>query len=309
MPIRGVVFGHVVAYYNFLMIILCYSLYIYDWKVLGTHPRTAWPSWFPQISDTFVLYPGTWISRIGLGTGATCLAMAQFFVYQTSKLNGTCGGLILLWVSIFACFLLSVVAAVCENWNEPTCRGMTSVHATSAVVFFVIYDIYMIIMSVFYCLNPSPRLSKTTTQLLGICTAISIISKARFLPADSQSLFSTSYLFDWPCWDNLPGPEKIALFEYFDVACIMSWTNLVISYQCADVEIEIHAATGHILETGLSDQEAGAGGDLPLGETEKPPALNVSMNICGLYATLMAIGAVLLPLLFLDTRFRLGLAL
>jgi len=102
------------------------------------------------------------------------------------------------------------VGAVCES-ADPHCRGNHLVHSASAIIFFVIYDIYMLTFSL------------ATLDITGLTIAtFSAITKTRWTFEPNANLLNTNNPFS-PMLRSL---DPVAVFEWSDVALIMAWSLL-----------------------------------------------------------------------------------
>lgn len=199
------------------------------------------PAFLPMLSDTFVPQPGNFLSRGMLSLTAASLTVLGSIPYFSSYQPDECiPRTILFAMSAIAATNLGVVGAVCENAHAASCMGNTQVHDTTAMTFFVLYDVYMVtllIRDLRRARRPSTAVILTTT------CALSLLSKVRYLPpsavgallrpastaASSSAAASTlaaaadaearlAALLD-PTAD--PGRVVLAMCEYLDTCSIM----------------------------------------------------------------------------------------
>jgi len=188
----------------FCTIIGTYALYVHQGN----------KAWLPEISDTWVHPPGTQISRIGVGVGCSGLAWLQVCIWWADGKRTA-----LRSAAIFSIFLLSIVGAVCESSTADTCRGNQILHSVSAVVFFIIYDVYALFISF--------RKDCPVSSVLAIASSL---TKLRWLPA----VYPHSGL------DALLGdPIIIAYIEWIDVSLIMLWSLYFMCRHCRDLSLKI----------------------------------------------------------------------
>ena len=259
-----------------------YILYVYVEK-LG-------PAFLPMLSDTFVPAPGNYISRVVLSGAALiigCIGAAPYYTKRQSILP--IGRKALLSMSTVASVCLGVVGAVCEDDNTPSCMGNDKVHSSSAIVFFVLYDVYMIALSF-----KKPILTDATfTQryIIFFSLFLSLMSKLRWIPPSAYSWLlapddpstsstyavtplsgnaSSSRFFKLFAaeeegeddYDGSPSksPVWLACAEYTDVVSIMTWMATYMQIIGSDFEY------------GLVDQRP----DPPPTVTQPPPAISAA---------------------------------
>ena len=108
------------------------------------------PIFLPTISNTWVFPPMNYVSRWAVGNLAILFAVFQVCLYF-ANVNAECASKrarslnyeFLCGMSVFAIFCFSWVGAICDSASEPSCRGNNTIHSTFAVIFFVLYDLYM----------------------------------------------------------------------------------------------------------------------------------------------------------------------
>lgn len=241
MRVNAILFGSAI-FMNFgTTIIGNYLLYLYQWKVKHNVPPPLPTTWHPEISDTWVLPPGTQISRLGIIGGCSGLAVIQVMLYQAHRMAPQQGisataAKVLLLCSVLGVFLLSVVGAVCEG-NRPTCRGNIKVHSFSAVIFFILYDGYMIATDL---LSHSHHHGPRGSRMLLTCTLLSILTKLRWTAGVTELGGSL----------GLPPQIFVAVFEWCDVGCILVWTFLNMIQHCPNTELTFSVPTVTVLDQG-----------------------------------------------------------
>ncbi|KAJ8600202.1 hypothetical protein CTAYLR_002001 [Chrysophaeum taylorii] len=125
------------------------------------------------------------------------LAIIQLFLYfgdpsaKFAKVS--------LWMGLVGAFFLSWVGAICDDADAPSCMGNNTIHTTCAVIFFVLYDLKML-------LNISDAVDATLCALSCAATASLVTS-------------------EW----------ALAVVEWTDVALIMAWTLRQVSARCGGV--------------------------------------------------------------------------
>ena len=261
-----------------------YILYVYVEK-LG-------PAFLPMLSDTFVPAPGNYISRVVLSGAALiigCIGAAPYYTKRQSILP--IGRKALLSMSTVASVCLGVVGAVCEDDNTPSCMGNDKVHSSSAIVFFVLYDVYMIALSF-----KKPILTDATfTQryIIFFSLFLSLMSKLRWIPPSAYSWLlapadpstyavtplsgnaSSSRFFKLFAaeeegeddYDGSPSksPVWLACAEYTDVVSIMTWMATYMQIIGSDFE---YGLVDQRPDPSSSYYYAAAAGDL-LRESEE----------------------------------------
>eukprot|EP00301_Raphidiophrys_heterophryoidea_P009264 c13631_g1_i1.p1 GENE.c13631_g1_i1~~c13631_g1_i1.p1 ORF type:complete len:492 (-),score=107.37 c13631_g1_i1:172-1647(-) len=165
--------------------------------------QTNCPKFLPTISATWVYPPENYISRVGVSLGCLAIAIIQFFLYAINQPLGIRPTLIL-GLGLVGVFSLSWVGAICDS-TVSSCDGNPNLHTSLALIFFIFYDISMVIMiSGEFTLR---KLSGTPTKfhlaLHILCLMVSLFSKARYFLTDDT-------------W--------LAVLEWTDVATILTFT-------------------------------------------------------------------------------------
>ena len=142
------------------------------------------PAFLPMLSDTFVPEPGNYISRVTLSATSLIVAALGFVPYYAAKQPKECipKG-VLLGMSTVATACLATVGAVCESDNAPSCEGAETVHTTSAVVFFLLYDVYAITISLKHSAKMWREGTRGSVLMLALCIVVSVATKVRLLPS------------------------------------------------------------------------------------------------------------------------------
>ncbi|XP_065828884.1 DNA damage-regulated autophagy modulator protein 1-like [Oscarella lobularis] len=184
-------------------VLLCYALAVGLGHV---------PAWLPLISDCAVEAPEKYPFRIGVIFGAVALFANVVLVYWafpsfSYRRTSTAFGLA-------ASVAFAIVGAINEKENDVA-------HSTSAVCFFVFYDIYMTII----VLN-SPRDQRITRA--------SLINKRIFVLIGNVLLI-TAILFAVFGWER--HLTEIAMCEWCGFLAIESF-NLTFAADLADLKLE-----------------------------------------------------------------------
>lgn len=163
----------------------------------------------PTISDTWVPVPGNYLSRIVVGYDSALLQLgnlAMFYLNQARRSPSTPSwypsNKFLLIVALIAIFLLSWVGAICDSARTPSCDGNDGIHSTCAVIFFILYNIYLVFM---VKMPVKEGWEATSVGQLSVLLAISTVFKLRFIPAVRGH------------FDETP----LAVIEWSDVGLIM----------------------------------------------------------------------------------------
>jgi len=101
----------------------------------------------PMISDTWVEPPGSYVSRWMIGNGAGLFAIINVGLYFIENANAEVSVINPKWIlamTLVASFLLSWLAAICEN-HEPSCMGNPILNFFCAAGFFALYDLSMLL--------------------------------------------------------------------------------------------------------------------------------------------------------------------
>jgi hypothetical membrane protein len=171
----------------------------------------------PTISNTFDNAPGNYLSRFVISHVALAMALIQWVIWNplsTQKCQKLTLGL-----GIFACVCFSFVGAICDDNTNPQCMGNNKIHSISAVTFFVLYNINMIILS---CHKKKSMTSRCHHNAMLLLTIISTLTKVRFiLPSvvPHGSIFAT----------NVGDQTPLAVFEWTDTFTIIGWTVFYIT--------------------------------------------------------------------------------
>jgi len=179
------------------------------------------PKFLPTISDTWVYPPENYVSRWIVGNLCIGMGLVQYPIFRFDQ-GGLSHGLnkTLLYVGFISCVLLSFVGAVCDS-TVPSCRGNNTVHSTSAVAFFIGYNVMMAVVTL---KKPDP----VTSELA--CVAGSTLAKLRFSTTVMGQVSSMLDMGSFP-W--------LAVVEWTDVALILAWTGLYVTRRGKDYRFGI----------------------------------------------------------------------
>eukprot|EP00658_Telonema_sp_P-2_P075076 TRINITY_DN6446_c0_g2_i1.p1 TRINITY_DN6446_c0_g2~~TRINITY_DN6446_c0_g2_i1.p1 ORF type:complete len:440 (-),score=87.86 TRINITY_DN6446_c0_g2_i1:262-1581(-) len=172
------------------------------------------PAFLPTISNTWDYPPGSYISRWTVNLSCCLMTLNAIAVYLGTKQkfrDSRVKAHTLLPVALVAVFCLSWVGAICDNSALPSCRGANDIHSPLAVIFFVLYDLYLIV---------------SVAQLHSKCAAFSLLvvcglNKLHWLP---------SGLLGFPAAPQ--NQTLLAVFEWSDVGCIIAtqmWVTLTVA--------------------------------------------------------------------------------
>jgi hypothetical protein len=198
----------------------------------------------PTISNTWTSPPASYISRYCVGTGCLFFYVGNVVIYRANQDIGpfaqkSCVNKLCLFVSALAIFCLSWVGSICDS-SKDTCRGINSVHLAFAIPFFILYNMYMCILT---CrlgkkAHHSVKVMKKMKASIILLLALSLISKLRFVPASNADGFISPFLLDddsntsMTMLTQLTGDnDLVALFEWTDVASIVLWTLIYVSHR------------------------------------------------------------------------------
>eukprot|EP00756_Hemistasia_phaeocysticola_P012621 Hpha_TRINITY_DN15219_c1_g10::TRINITY_DN15219_c1_g10_i1::g.65410::m.65410 len=161
----------------------------------------------PSISATWVYPPENYVSRWVVGVMSIFMGLVQYALFRFD-LGGLTHGWnkTLLYMGFIACVALSWVGAICDS-GTTSCRGNGTVHGVMAGIFFVLYNLMMIIITIY---KPDPAASELA-MAVG-----SILAKVRF-SATAGSAIEAQVGGAWNDWIG-------ALIEWIDVLLIALWT-------------------------------------------------------------------------------------
>jgi len=126
------------------------------------------PVWLPMISDCAIEPPEEYIFRIGIILSAALLnlnSLLMLFYQHNTKLaegGATCFDKFAFSLATLGCFGLMVVGAVNEVENN-------TIHSTAAVIFFVAYEIYILMITYTMWDFSGP---KSTNLIVKLCLSI-----------------------------------------------------------------------------------------------------------------------------------------
>ncbi|XP_019853160.1 PREDICTED: DNA damage-regulated autophagy modulator protein 1-like [Amphimedon queenslandica] len=150
---------HFAVFEIFLTILVCYVLAVAFGHV---------PIWLPMISDCAVKSPEKYFFRIGVVFGASLIGIQSFIVYYANKDKQY--SFFELLLALIGSVSVGIVGVVNEEENPP-------IHLTFALIFFLCYDLYMVLSLLAYCIKkPSILFSlKTVCTIVGAIVGIRLI--------------------------------------------------------------------------------------------------------------------------------------
>lgn len=161
----------------------------------------------PSISATWVYPPENYVSRWVVGVMSMLMGLVQYAIFRFDQ--GGCShgwNKALLYMGFIACVGLSWVGAICDS-TTPSCRGNGTLHGITAGIFFVLYNLVMIIITV---KKPDPA----TVELLMV--GGSTLAKVRFSGTAAAAIEAQV----GGAWNDWIG----ALIEWTDVLLVALWT-------------------------------------------------------------------------------------
>ena len=191
------------------------------------------PIFLPQISDTWVHPPGSYASRLTVSLTCYLLPIALLAMYFTDQLrrpkSGCCSNLALFIAAFFAVVCLSIVGAVCCSTNGHDCEGNQVVHSVSAVVFFVIFDVYMLILVHRFGLPHGEAAPPSVARRIIIVVGLAVSIGAKLLALGSALSNANEHHIPKTALDLSSHPggwtaTYIAIFEWSDVLLICAFT-------------------------------------------------------------------------------------
>ncbi|XP_019859948.1 PREDICTED: DNA damage-regulated autophagy modulator protein 1-like [Amphimedon queenslandica] len=172
------------------------------------------PAWLPMISDCAVKPPEMYLFRLGVVFGASLLALQAVTVYYANKerplssLNAV--------LALVASISIGIVGVVNEKEDD-------SVHSFFAVLFFICYDVYMV-LSVLTTITRKP--SNCTGFGLTIAVSSFII---KTICAIIGVITGTGYTLGIFSFISVGGSIALAMFEWANTFTIMGfiWSYLL----------------------------------------------------------------------------------
>jgi len=164
------------------------------------------PAWLPMISDCAVNSPESYLFRLGMISSAVFLqlnSVLMLFFLNSYQFGGRrASDVIALVIVSVACSGFAIVGAVNEKENG-------TLHGASAIVFFVGYEIYMIMITQrLWSYKGSPRVSNFSALLkLGLTSFCGVALILFAFMSGDQSYY------------HIP----IAVCEWLGVACIIAF--------------------------------------------------------------------------------------
>eukprot|EP00040_Diaphanoeca_grandis_P027157 m.153955 g.153955 ORF g.153955 m.153955 type:complete len:482 (-) comp30861_c0_seq1:133-1578(-) len=179
----------------------------------------ACEQWLPTISNTWTSHPGNFTSRIVVPFVCLLMQFAIAISYfkcvplmEYPKANYGIGA--------FAFFCLSWVGAICDD-TEPSCRGNNTVHTTFAITFFVLFNMYMAIVTIFVTKKSTRKnVMLTCVFLSSVCTITITRTALGYEPSNF-----------------LGGFPLVPVFEWGDVFLILAWFSIWVYYELTDYRI------------------------------------------------------------------------
>lgn len=161
----------------------------------------------PTISATWVYPPENYVSRWVVGILSMLMGLVQYAIYRFDEKGLSPGwNKALLYMGLTACMGLAWVGAICDS-TTASCRGNGTLHGVSAGIFFVLYNLNMIILTI---KNPDPVSSELAL------VAGSVLAKLRFSSTVTDALDSRL----GGAWNDWIG----AFIEWADVLLVALWT-------------------------------------------------------------------------------------
>ena len=179
----------------------------------------------PTISNTFDNPPGNFVSRFVISHVALAMSLCQWAIWtplaSTNKYEK-----LFLNIGLLSIFCFSIVGAICDDDTNPQCRGNNTFHSVSAVTFFVLYNMNMVIIT---CSKKKKNKSArccSSDVLLVVLSVLSMASKVRwFLPSSVLAL------------GGLGDQTPLAIIEWSDVFLIIGWTILYCGKHARNYEL------------------------------------------------------------------------
>jgi hypothetical membrane protein len=176
----------------------------------------------PTISNTWDNPPGNYLSRLIVSHVALAMGLGQWVIWSPLASAKKCEKL-LLGLGLFSCLCLSFVGAICDDDANPQCMGNNTLHSVSAIVFFVLYNINMCVLS---CHKKNPSTSNCHRYIMFLLTLLSTLFKIRYV-LPMVSTFSVG--------DQTP----VAIFEWCDTFTIITWTVYYICKNRKDFYLQL----------------------------------------------------------------------
>lgn len=174
----------------------------------------AWP--IPAISVTWTFRPANWVSRVFvIGTSANMVILC-IGVYLGSKEKSK----FLLAMAVYSTFCLACISAFCMDEMSTECLGNEFVHVDAAVTYFVLLDVWMLIMY--------------QTELKSGLTWMKLVQTGMLACSVSGKVLMVAYGEvgeDLPWW--------LGSFEWFNTGVALSFIMTLIQDQQASLHVGI----------------------------------------------------------------------
>jgi hypothetical protein len=196
---------------SLLAILTCTIFFItiiLSWLGFGLTYGNLFP--LPTISTTWDYPPFNFISRIVVGIGSTSFVLLHLTIYYATQ--DKIGSCFLLFLGLFGALCLAFLGAICSSDVSPECLGQPAWHATVAVIFFVVQDVFQILISI--------RDKKYVVAVLVTIPAV-LHSGMKFVQFE----------------DPIPDPPGLAEFEWFNVGIIFGFMVYYTVYNCSHFHV------------------------------------------------------------------------
>lgn len=169
------------------------------------------PVWLPTISNTWEAHPGSYLSRWVVSLVCLCLELAILTAYHQAKTTSMQHPAGVAWLAGVGVFCLSWVGAICDS-KDPSCRGNDAIHTPLAVTFFILFNMYLVIMTV--------NVTKKKTKLVTLAS-LATLCQAYFLA-------NHAHLSRPGVFTSLGGDTVIAIIEWSDVLIVLAWFTVYV---------------------------------------------------------------------------------
>jgi len=179
----------------------------------------------PSISATWVYPPENYVSRWVVGIMSMLMGLVQYAIFRFDQtgLTPTWNKAILV-MGLTACVGLSWVGSICCSTGA-TCRGNGSLHGISAAIFFIFYNLDMIILTI---KKPDP----VARRFEAVMVAGSVLSKLRFSTTVTDAIDAQVGGNPWNEWIG-------GLVEWADVLLVALWTASYVTPRGKDYRLGI----------------------------------------------------------------------
>ncbi|GAB5353442.1 hypothetical protein AAMO2058_000036800 [Amorphochlora amoebiformis] len=187
-------------------------------------------AFLPTISRTWEQPPGSIFSRTIGVFSIDMMYIISLFIYwartnkraqlSTDRIQFSEGTILV--ISLIGLFSLTWVTSICDSPN-PQCRGNNMLHLAVAIPYFVLYNMYILIVS----FEPVPDRGEDPPQFL------SRLCNRHFLLAIISAISKVRWII------GLPKDVIFAIFEWTDGAIIIFWVISYVSKHCKTVTYNI----------------------------------------------------------------------